>query len=81
MGCNCNKSRQQFQVLVQNSTQPPTPVPMSRAERIRLRGLRIEARNKRIEDRNAAILASKIAQEKAEKEKLITPAFLPTISH
>lgn len=44
---------------------------MSRAERIRLRGLRIEARNKRIEDRNAAILASKMAQEKATKEKLV----------
>jgi len=73
MGCNCHKARQQFQVLIQNPTQSPVlPVPISRAERIRLRGLRIEARNKRIEARNAAILASKITQEKAEKEKLIT---------
>ena len=72
MGCNCHKAKQKFQVLVQNLSQSPVPsIPMSRAERIRLRGLRIEARNKRIEDRNAAILASKMAQEKATKEKLV----------
>ncbi len=40
------------------SPNPPNP-PMSRAERIRLRGLRIEARNKRMAERNAAILNRK----------------------
>ena len=60
MGCNCGSSKKEFKELVKKS-QPvqPQPVqqPMSRAERIRLRGLRIEARNQRMAARNASILA------------------------
>jgi len=64
MGCNCGKSKKEFQKLVQKSqpvipqtSQTPQVQPMSRSERIRLRGLRIEARNQRMAARNASILA------------------------
>jgi len=55
MGCNCGKARRAFTNLVKppasSSAQSQRPPPMPRAEKIRLRGLRIAARN-------AAILAS-----------------------
>jgi hypothetical protein len=56
MGCNCGKAKKEFKALInqQISTQPT----MTRAERIRLRGIRIEARAQRIAARNASILAS-----------------------
>jgi len=56
MGCNCNKAKKEFKALIQQkiSTQPT----MTRAERIRLRGVRIAARAQRIAARNASILAS-----------------------
>lgn len=59
MGCNCGSSKKQFKELVQKAqpVQPQSNPPMSRAERIRLRGLRIEARNQRMAARNASILA------------------------
>lgn len=68
MGCNCGSSKKEFKELVKKSQSvQPQPVqqpvqqsvqqPMSRAERIRLRGLRIEARNQRMAARNASILA------------------------
>jgi len=41
---------------------------MTRAEKIRLRGLRIQARNARIAARNAAIIAAMEAKEKDAKE-------------
>jgi hypothetical protein len=60
MGCNCGGARKKMQALVQQAkVSSPVPVPMTRSERIRLRGLRMEARAKRIAARNAAILAAK----------------------
>lgn len=65
MGCNCGKAKQQFKDMVKQdqATIPPQP-PMSRSERIRLRGLRIEARNQRMAARNAAILAAEQSKQK-----------------
>jgi hypothetical protein len=68
MGCNCGGARKKMQALVQqaqvSSSIPPVPPPMTRSERIRLRGLRMEARAKRIAARNAAILAAQKAAKK-----------------
>jgi hypothetical protein len=65
MGCNCGKAKQQFKDMVKQvqATIQPQP-PMSRSERIRLRGLRIEARNQRMAARNAAILAAEQSKKK-----------------
>lgn len=71
MGCNCGKARQKFKTMVVPSVpQPATPpillVPklrMTRADRARLRTIRIENRNKRIAARNAAILAIEAAKK------------------
>ena len=56
MGCNCNKAKKEFKALInQQVSHQPT---MTRAERIRLKGIRIAARAQRIAARNASILAS-----------------------
>jgi hypothetical protein len=47
---------------------PITPItPMTRAEKIRLRSLRVQARNERMARRNQAILASQKAKEDQKK--------------
>ena len=63
MGCNCGKAKRKFQTLIQQKVTPQPSPPMTRAERIRLRGIRIEARAQRIAARNNAILAAKKAEE------------------
>ena len=67
MGCNCNKAKQDFKNLVQQAKPvlppSPTPPPITRAEKIRLRGIRIEARNQRMAARNASALAIKQAED------------------
>jgi len=49
MGCNCGQKTQQFKNLVKQSA---VPQKMSRAERIRLRSMRMAARDARIKARN-----------------------------
>ena len=53
MGCNCGKSKHKFKALINNAPK------ITRAERIKLRKLRIEARNQRIAIRNAKSNAKK----------------------
>jgi len=68
MGCNCHKAQTNFKNLVtKGMSQPqppqPPPPPMTRAERMRLRAIRVA-------QRNAAILAAQAAKEAEAKRNL-----------
>jgi hypothetical protein len=47
---------------------PAQPAPITRAEKIRRRQLRIQARNERMARRNQAILAAQKSKEEQEKK-------------
>ena len=76
MGCNCGKAKEAFKNLVQKPvpvTPQPTPQPAqppvyTRAELIKLRGIRMENRAKRIAARNDAILAAEQAKKNLGKQ-------------
>ena len=60
MGCNCGRAKKEFKNLIKQATTPqPT---MTKAERIRLRGIRIAARSQRVAARNASILAGQASK-------------------
>ncbi len=71
MGCNCGKKTQQFQNLIKQSAPPVNqtapPPKMSRAERIRLRGIRIAARNAEAERRRQIVAAAQRQQQNDKK--------------